>query len=72
MCLVSLALELSSRFPFVMAGNRDEYFERPSARLGWWETAGQSPILGGRDQQAGGTWMGLTATGRLHERLQAL
>lgn len=65
MCLVSLALDLNSRFPFVMAGNRDEYFDRPAARLGWWEIANQSPILGGRDQQAGGTWLGLTATGRL-------
>lgn len=66
MCLVSLALDQSSRFPFVLASNRDEFFERPAARLGWWEPEhGGAPILGGRDLHAGGTWLGLTAQGRL-------
>jgi uncharacterized protein with NRDE domain len=65
MCLLSLALDVSSRFPFVLAGNRDEFTERETARLGWWELAGQSPILGGRDLQAGGTWLGITPHGRL-------
>lgn len=65
MCLASFALDLSSRFPFVLAGNRDEFMARPSARLGWWEAAELPPILGGRDLQGGGTWMGLTAHGRL-------
>lgn len=65
MCLASLALDLSSRFPFVLAGNRDEFMARPTARLGWWEDSTGQAILGGRDLQAGGTWMGLTAQGRL-------
>jgi len=66
MCLVALALDQSSRFPFVLAANRDEFMDRPSARLGWWEPEGGGPaILGGRDLQAGGTWLGLTAQGRL-------
>jgi uncharacterized protein with NRDE domain len=65
MCLLSLALDVSSRFPFVLAGNRDEFTNRETARLGWWEPAGQSPILGGRDLQAGGTWLGITPHGRL-------
>lgn len=66
MCLVALALDQSSRFPFVLAANRDEFYDRPAARLGWWEpTDGGPPILGGRDLQAGGTWLGLTAHGRL-------
>lgn len=65
MCLVALALDLSSRFPFVMVGNRDEYHERPTDRLSWWEAPGQAPILGGKDQRGGGTWLGLTAHGRL-------
>lgn len=66
MCLASIALDLNSRFPFVLAGNRDEFMARPAARLGWWEdTPGQPAILGGRDLQAGGTWMGLNAQGRL-------
>ena len=66
MCLVAVALDQSSRFPFVVAANRDEFFDRPAARLGWWEPApGELPILGGRDLHAGGTWLGLTAQGRL-------
>jgi uncharacterized protein with NRDE domain len=66
MCLVAFALDQSSRFPFVMAANRDEFFDRPAARLGWWEPDGGGPaILGGRDLHAGGTWLGLTASGRL-------
>ena len=66
MCLVAFALDQSSRFPFVMAANRDEFFDRPAARLGWWEPDEGGPaILGGRDLHAGGTWLGLTATGRL-------
>ena len=66
MCLVALALDQSSRFPFVMAGNREEFFDRAANRLGWWEPGQSAPsILGGRDLHAGGTWLGLTAHGRL-------
>ncbi len=66
MCLIAFALDQSSRFPFVMAANRDEHFDRPAARLGWWEPeGGGSAILSGRDLQSGGTWLGLTAMGRL-------
>jgi uncharacterized protein with NRDE domain len=77
MCLVALAIAQHRRFPLVIAGNRDEFFERPAARLGWWQPPPGAPadlagdagaaseILGGRDLQAGGTWMGLTRNGRL-------
>jgi uncharacterized protein with NRDE domain len=66
MCLAVLALDESRRFPLVIAANRDEFFNRPAARLGWWNPAGDAPaILSGRDQKAGGTWMGLTAQGRM-------
>ena len=66
MCLVAFALDQSSRFPFVLASNRDEFYDRPAARLAWWEAdAGGPTILGGRDLSEGGTWLGLTASGRL-------
>jgi uncharacterized protein with NRDE domain len=66
MCLVALALDENRRFPLVVAANRDEFFDRPTARLGWWAPAEGGPeILGGRDLSAGGTWLGLTAAGRL-------
>ncbi|MES2090128.1 MAG: NRDE family protein [Pseudomonadota bacterium] len=66
MCLVAVALDQNNRFPLVLASNREEFFDRPSARMSWWQPAdGAAAILGGRDLQAGGTWLGLTAQGRL-------
>ena len=66
MCLVALAIDQDRRFPLVIAANRDEYFERPAARLAWWASETGTPeILGGRDLRDGGTWLGLTAAGRM-------
>lgn len=66
MCLVALAIDHDRRFPLVIAANRDEFFSRPSNRLAWWSAnPGDTPILGGRDLESGGTWMGLTQQGRL-------
>jgi uncharacterized protein with NRDE domain len=72
MCLVALAIDQHRRFPLVIAANRDEYFDRPTARLAWWQprslgadTAAGTGILGGRDLKEGGTWLGLTQAGRL-------
>ncbi len=66
MCLAALAIDQHRRFPLVIATNRDEFFARPAARLAWWSPGpGQPEILSGRDMAAGGTWLGLTASGRL-------
>lgn len=66
MCLLTLAIDRSRRFPLVVAANRDEFFARPAARLAWWTPKPDAePILGGRDLESGGTWLGLTAAGRL-------
>jgi uncharacterized protein with NRDE domain len=66
MCLVALAIDQERRFPLVIAANRDEFFARPAARLAWWTPAPGAPqILGGRDLDGGGTWLGLSAEGRL-------
>lgn len=65
MCLVAFALGCSARFPLVLASNRDEFFDRPTAPLDWWSGDGGTAILAGRDLQAGGTWLGLSNSGRL-------
>lgn len=66
MCLIALALDQHLRYPLVIAANRDEFLHRPAAALDWWQNAPDTvPLLGGRDLQAGGTWMGLSAQGRL-------
>jgi len=66
MCLAALALGVHERFPLVVATNRDEWFERPTQPLGWWQPDEGGPwILGGRDLRAGGTWLGLSGAGRV-------
>jgi uncharacterized protein with NRDE domain len=66
MCLSVIALDQQRRFPLVLCVNRDEFFSRPTARLSWWKPEGAGPeILGGRDLDVGGTWLGLTKAGRL-------
>lgn len=63
MCLILLAWRVHPEFPLVFAGNRDEAYERPSAAAGFW--ADDPRIFGGRDLEKGGTWLGMTRTGRL-------
>ena len=66
MCLAVMAVESDRRFPLVVASNRDEFFDRPAAPLDWWQRAAdEAPILSGRDLVSGGTWLGLSARGRL-------
>jgi uncharacterized protein with NRDE domain len=62
MCLVLLVWRVHPLYPCLMAANRDELHARPTARAGWWPDRPQ--ILAGRDLEAGGTWLGLTRTGR--------
>jgi uncharacterized protein with NRDE domain len=49
-------------FPLVVAANRDEFHARPSAPAGRWPDA--PAVIGGRDLEAGGTWLGIAANGR--------
>lgn len=62
MCLVLVAWRGSENYPCVIAANRDELYTRPTVPAQWWDTDPQ--ILAGRDLEAGGTWLGITRTGR--------
>lgn len=62
MCLILLAHRVFSSFPLVLAANRDEFFERPTASAEYWADA--PDILGGRDLAQGGTWLGVSRDGR--------
>jgi uncharacterized protein with NRDE domain len=65
MCLAAIAISQHSRFPWVVAANRDEFFSRAAAPLGWWQPApGEPAVLSGRDLAAGGTWLGVNTRGR--------
>lgn len=65
MCLIALALGASERWPLVVAGNRDEFYHRPTLPLARWQTEDGAVLVSGRDLQAGGTWLGLSASGRV-------
>ena len=62
MCLLIFAHQTSSRYPLVVAANRDEFHARPTARSDFW--ADYPMLLAGVDLEQGGTWMGLTRNGR--------
>jgi len=62
MCLLALAWKAHPRYTLILAGNRDERHARATAAAGFWDEAPE--VLAGRDLEAGGTWLGLTAAGR--------
>jgi uncharacterized protein with NRDE domain len=49
-------------YPLVVAANRDELYQRDAEPAGFWPDAPH--VLGGRDRQAGGTWLAVTTGGR--------
>ncbi|SAI54941.1 Ser/Thr-rich protein T10 [Bordetella ansorpii] len=63
MCLAVLALHQVAGLPVLMAANRDEFHARPTAPAARWEGDGPA-VYAGRDLLAGGSWMGVTETGR--------
>jgi uncharacterized protein with NRDE domain len=62
MCLIALAHGVSDRFPFVLAANRDEDYERPTLDAHFWADA--PDVLGGRDALHGGSWLAISRAGR--------
>jgi uncharacterized protein with NRDE domain len=63
MCLIILSYKVHDRYPLVLAANRDEFYERPSAPVSLWEDA--VGVIAGKDLQKGGTWLGIKKTGTL-------
>ena len=63
MCLILFAWRTHRRHRLVLAANRDEFHGRPTAAAGFW--ADRPGLLAGRDLQAGGTWLGITRSGRV-------
>ena len=62
MCLIVFAWRPGHAQPLIVAANRDEFYARPSLPLAQWADAPQ--VYAGRDQEAGGTWLGVNADGR--------
>jgi uncharacterized protein with NRDE domain len=61
-CLLVLAVGHHPIHPIILAGNRDEFYSRASSEAHWWSD--KPDILGGRDLEAGGTWLALHRNGR--------
>jgi uncharacterized protein with NRDE domain len=62
MCLILLAYRQHPHYPLVLAANRDEFHARATAVADYWPEAPH--ILGGKDLEAGGTWLAVDNTGR--------
>jgi uncharacterized protein with NRDE domain len=61
MCLLVFAWRTAAAETLVLAGNRDEFHDRPAAPADWWDGG---RIVGGRDLRAGGTWLAAARDGR--------
>jgi uncharacterized protein with NRDE domain len=62
-CLALLAVDIHPRYRLIIGANRDEFYDRPTAPAARWDDAPE--VLAGRDLKAGGTWLGVTAAGRM-------
>ncbi len=62
MCVIYLAFRSHPRHRLIVAANRDEFHDRPTAGLEEWSD--EPGLIAGRDLRSGGTWMGVHARGR--------
>ena len=62
MCLIVLSLGQHPEYSLILAANRDEFHARPTKEAHWWPD--KPDVVGGRDLQAGGTWLALHRNGR--------
>lgn len=62
MCLIVLSVRQHPDYPLILAANRDEFHARPTKEAHWWPD--KPDVVGGRDLQAGGTWLALHRKGR--------
>lgn len=62
-CTLALYFQSFEPYPLVVAANRDEHFDRPSAAPVLLD--GAPRIIAGQDLRAGGTWLGVNERGLL-------
>ena len=72
MCLIAFAIQPAPGVALLLAANRDEALDRPTLPLHHWVTPQGTPVVGGRDQRDGGTWLAATGPGALHARVAML
>lgn len=62
MCLIVVGWHVHPDYPLIVAANRDEFYARPTASAARWPD--DNSIMGGIDLEAGGTWLGISESGR--------
>ncbi len=62
LCLILFAYQAHPVYKLIVAANRDEFLQRPTAPIHFWED--EPTLLAGRDLEKMGTWMGVTKAGR--------
>ena len=63
MCLILFLYDQRPDFELILAANRDEFYDRPTAPLSFWNDV--PAVLAGRDLKGKGTWLGITKNGRI-------
>lgn len=63
MCLIAFNWQTHPVYKLIYVANRDEFYERKALPAHFWEEP--SGILAGKDLSAGGTWMGISTTGKI-------
>ena len=62
MCIIAVSFKMHAELPLIIAANRDEFYVRRTEAAHIWQDAPH--ILAGRDVEQGGTWLGVSKTGR--------
>jgi len=62
MCLLLIANNIHPNYKLIVAANRDEFYNRPAQKAAFWKD--QPDLLAGKDFEAGGTWLGVTQSGK--------
>ncbi|RDW19783.1 NRDE family protein [Oceanobacillus chungangensis] len=62
MCLINLHYNDHPTYKLIIAANRDEFYQRPTASAHFWKD--EPNILAGRDLVEMGTWLGISRQGR--------
>lgn len=62
MCLILFAWKKHETYDLIVAANRDEFYNRPTEVAKIWHD--HPNLIAGKDLTAGGTWMGVSKTGK--------
>lgn len=57
MCFALLAIRQNRDYPFILAANRDEFFQRPAQAMHQWLDV--PDIIAGRDEVSQGSWLAM-------------